>query len=616
MSKSRFVGVALVLLALAAALMVRRTFFVGPGKPKITATPLPASAPESAAPESSPANNRARPLYLADVSVSADGAAAAGVIEGRVLATGSGKPIARAGLSFFRGVGYDVTSDGEGRFRFAPPAPGTYELLTVTANGYQPFASEPGHSGTSFNARAGVKLDGVVIYLTPRRLFTVVVKEPGGKPAASAEVRAFADERGRDGAASATTDGKGEAQLAADDFDTVEARKAGFKSVRMPVDFAAQATGRMVLTLGAGSDVALKTISGRVLDDKGQPVDEALIEARSRHHESPGGRAVSDGEGHFVLRALDDGVYTLRARANGRGSVEKSDVPAGASDVELRLASRGGIRGTVSDGHGKVIPGFTVVAWPKLGSVARGEPVSSTTFAGDGRYEMLLPPGEYVVRAAAHGFAPSAEQNASVGGDVVTLDFALGRGGRIFGRVIDRQSHAAIANARVLLEGVGAGGGILLESDTLSDGSGNFSIGGVAAGRQSIEVSADGHNGRIVSGLDTSGDGEVGPLSIDLRPLADGEEPKIELVGIGIVIGADETGILVKGTAPGGGAAQAGLVPGDIILAVDGTPVEQLGFPGAVQMLRGPEDSTVTVTVRHADGSSTVIVVPRKRLTG
>jgi carboxyl-terminal processing protease len=86
-------------------------------------------------------------------------------------------------------------------------------------------------------------------------------------------------------------------------------------------------------------------------------------------------------------------------------------------------------------------------------------------------------------------------------------------------------------------------------------------------------------------------------------------------VGIGIVIGARENAIVINATAPGGGAAEAGLVAGDTIVAVDGTPVEQLGFPGAVQMLRGPENSTVTVTVQHADGTTTVVVVPRKRLT-
>jgi hypothetical protein len=376
----------------------------------------------------------------------------------------------------------------------------------------------------------------------------------------------------------------------------------------------ALATGRVVLTLGAGEDAALGSISGRVVDRNGQPVEEALIEARARNLDTPGARTVSDGEGRFVLGQLDTGSYTLRARAVGRGSIERRDVSAGATDVELRLAARGGLRGTVSDGHGKSIPGFTIMAWPRIGTLGRGEPVTSSIFAGDGRYELGLPPGDYLVHAAAHGFAPSPDQAISVGDDFTTVDLSLGRGGRIFGRVVDRQSGAAIVGARVLLEGLD-GAGLALSSDTLSDGSGSFTIGGVPSGRQSLEVTAAGHNGRIVSGITVASDGTVGPLNIDLRPLADGEEPKLELVGIGIVIGAEESGILVRGTAPSGGAAEAGLVIGDVILAVDGTPVEQLGFPGAVQMLRGPEGSTVTVTVRHADGSTAAIVVPRRRIS-
>jgi S1-C subfamily serine protease len=137
---------------------------------------------------------------------------------------------------------------------------------------------------------------------------------------------------------------------------------------------------------------------------------------------------------------------------------------------------------------------------------------------------------------------------------------------------------------------------------------------GVAPGRQSLEVFAAAHDGRIVSGIAVPADGDVGPLDIDLRPLDPGDEPKLELQGIGAVLAADENGIVVKAVLPTGGAAAAGMVAGDVIVAVDDTPVEQLGFPGAIQMLRGPEGSTVNVTVRHVDGSTTVIAVTRRRL--
>jgi len=48
-----------------------------------------------------------------------------------------------------------------------------------------------------------------------------------------------------------------------------------------------------------------------------------------------------------------------------------------------------------------------------------------------------------------------------------------------------------------------------------------------------------------------------------------------------------------------GGAAEAGLVAGDLILRIDGRPVAELGFQNAIQALRGPEDSSVQLQVRR-----------------
>ena len=91
-------------------------------------------------------------------------------------------------------------------------------------------------------------------------------------------------------------------------------------------------------------------------------------------------------------------------------------------------------------------------------------------------------------------------------------------------------------------------------------------------------------------------EGALGPLTIDLAKTAPGEEPTTEFVGIAAVLGARPEGMLVLSVTPGGGAADAGLVAGDIVLAIDGQSVEQLGFVGSIQMIRGPEDSFVTLS--------------------
>jgi hypothetical protein len=564
------------------------------------------------------AERHARPFYLSDATVTTGGAAAAGSIAGRVLQSGGGKPVARASLAFLRGNNFDVSADDEGRFRFAPPSPGAYELVSVSAKGFRAWDG----AGIRFEARPGVKVEGVTIYLAPVRSFTVVVREPGGspaaaRPAAGATVRAFAGERGAAAATRATCDEKGEAQIEADAFDFVEADKPGFARARGSIDTAAQISGRVVLTLGpggSGATPAAGMIAGRVVDGTGQPVDGAVVEALSLF-EHPGARALSNADGTFSLAELDAGEYTVRASAAGRGIAEAARVATGRSDLELRLAARGGIRGRVVDGGGKPVGSFTIIAAARLGGVARGAPISSTSFGGDGKFEMLLPAGDYDVSAAAHGLARSRERRISVGDEFTDVDFTLARGSRIVGRVVERNGGAAIAGARVTVDGARGDDGVTLSSDALTGADGSFAIAGLAAGRTSLQVLAAAHDGRIVSGIDVPTEGDADAGNIDLRAIGKDEEPKMELVGIGVVIGGDPRGILIKAAVPSGGAALAGLVAGDLIIGVDGTSVDALTFPAAVQMLRGPEDSIVTLTVLHADGSTTIVPVTRKRIT-
>jgi S1-C subfamily serine protease len=70
-----------------------------------------------------------------------------------------------------------------------------------------------------------------------------------------------------------------------------------------------------------------------------------------------------------------------------------------------------------------------------------------------------------------------------------------------------------------------------------------------------------------------------------------------------------ETGLLLVGVDPGGPAAQAGLIVGDILVALDGEPItdpDQLlarlvgalvGQPIPVQVLRGGKPATMEVTI-------------------
>ena len=370
----------------------------------------------------------------------------------------------------------------------------------------------------------------------------------------------------------------------------------------------------------AGAERARLGIGGRVVDGKGLPVDGALVEAFAPPSLDgttvAGAQALSGADGRFALAALDDAVYSVRATTRAQGSAIARDVHAGANDVKLELAAPNAIlHGVVRDSAGKPLTAFTVVAYLRQGAFGRGPEERATVIDPEGRYALPLSPGSYAVTAAARGFAAAHEQNVDVGENGAEHDFTLSRGSRIFGRVVERGSNKPLAGANVAFEGHGIGGddiGIATDAATGSDGS--FSLEGLPAGRQSLNVQAVGHNGRILGALEVPRDGALGPLTIDLAPVDPGEEPTTEFVGIGAGIGARPEGMLIISVNANGGAADAGLVVGDIILSIDGQNAEAIGFVGSIQLIRGPEDSIVTLAVKRKDGSVQTIPVRRKRV--
>ena len=89
----------------------------------------------------------------------------------------------------------------------------------------------------------------------------------------------------------------------------------------------------------------------------------------------------------------------------------------------------------------------------------------------------------------------------------------------------------------------------------------------------------------------------------------------MDLAGIGAVLAAQGDGLAVAQVIPGGGAAEAGLRRGDVVLQVDGRPVTELGMGGAVDAIRGPEGTVVTLRVRRGDQTFEA-QVPRRLVRG
>lgn len=101
------------------------------------------------------------------------------------------------------------------------------------------------------------------------------------------------------------------------------------------------------------------------------------------------------------------------------------------------------------------------------------------------------------------------------------------------------------------------------------------------------------------------------PYTVFIEPAArEVERESLEgrFGGIGAYISRnEETGEATLEPIPGNPAEKAGIVSGDVLLAVDGVPITaEMTVPDIVEMVKGEKGSSVTLTIRHAGATETV----------
>ena len=85
-------------------------------------------------------------------------------------------------------------------------------------------------------------------------------------------------------------------------------------------------------------------------------------------------------------------------------------------------------------------------------------------------------------------------------------------------------------------------------------------------------------------------------------------QKKNAYVGIGVTISEKEHGYLIEKVAEGGPAEEAGLLAGDIIIAVDGTNVAGMDVSEGKRLVQGKADTTVQITVLRGQEQKTFTV--------
>lgn len=555
------------------------------------------------------------PRGVVPSAVVAPSATAKPCLRGKVVNAANHAPVANAQLVLgtTRGA-VQASSTPAGTFELILEEAGEVEIAEVSASGFFPFRPAWGSSPIRVRAEAGRCVNELLLSLVPMRELRGHVQSVDGKPVGNASITIGSEDEPP--GAPLISDAEGNFLFHARDGDTLVARHPAFEPRAESIDFRAAVSGKLLIVLrpkAGDTGVERATLTGVVIDERDGGVAAARVAALQHFGRTSRLEAETetDTTGAFSMQVDGPGPWDLFATLPGIVSAPER---TSGKPVTLRIFSATELRGTVRSARGQPVEAFTVTVALHEGPLEDTARYVRHFVDASGAFTLRgIPPGAVQVVVSALGHASSEPVNVALAaGKSTSVDVTLGVGGTITGKVVDRASKQPIAEARVSLESRSESTLSALPS-ALTAADGAFELPSVPPGRRSLFVAASGHDARLltVEAIDAR---TTGPLTIDLAPVKKDEEPKLELVGIGAVLEAKGDALVIKDAIAGGGAALAGLVPGDGILSIDGQPSQKLGFPGAVEKIRGEEGTTLTLEVRRADGTVATIVVTRRRV--
>jgi RNA polymerase sigma factor (sigma-70 family) len=540
-----------------------------------------------------------------------------GVASGRVINWSTGDGVAGADLTFTsEGGASTIRTRDDGAFELAPTAPGHFILSAIAAPGFLPYAPELLHSTVHVTLSQGLAVRGITVFLFLALDYHGTVVDARGAPAAGAHVRLLGTPAGEQAIDKPptewTTDRAGHFTFHAADGAVLEATRGNTRGwAQLDGDVAITRQLRIALGDAPARDQA---ITGHTIDGGGTPIADALVRAApagARQDIRATAFATTGPDGAFTLGGLDRGAYDLAAEAEDHAPASAANLTGGTHGVTLTLDSGLALAGQALDSNGGPAPSYTLLVFRRDGA-ARQLVVTRSVVDARGRFAVRVPEGDYELVAAANGWAPSPPTRASAGTTDVKL--TLRTGATLRGVVVATQDGKPLGYARIMRESRGGGASAQpANAGTVTRPDGTFELTGIPPGPVSISIAAGGYHSRIEAAM-TAVAGEIlGPITIALTRLAEGEQPTTELVGIGTVLTPDGDALRVDRVIPGGGAEAAGIVAGDLMIAIDGAPVAPLGVDGTIAKIRGAEGTTVAVTLRRG-GQAVVLVIQRRKL--
>jgi len=355
-------------------------------------------------------------------------------------------------------------------------------------------------------------------------------------------------------------------------------------------------------------------VTGSVVDPDGQPAGQAFVACDDRASNLT---ATTDADGRFKLPMEASGCSVIAHHPQFPSS-ERTRIDAGKPNV-VKLGAGGTIDGVVVDEQGRPVVSYRLsieVFLPKtegaeLGS--RGRPRQVNEDSGAFRLERM-PAGKYVLVASASGQPPgkSASVDVDVGQTTRNVRIVLPRAATLTGTIRDDETRRPIAGAVVQLDAIASSGGPNATPPATTDEQGKFSLTGVPPGPFSVRVEHGSYKSRIVAGLTTRGASSIRE-DINLKPRGDGGASS-ELEGIGAMLAPSPGGIVIASVIEPGPAASAGLKRGDRFVQIDGVSALEMTLSDAIQRLRGPEGSRVSITVSREGENNVDVTVTRARI--